>query len=164
MQRLTSAILILFFFHRRAIGASIADAAAIEAAQYVLHSLQNINDSGIYAESLHLHSVPSASIVKGRFHTNKLLTIHFSSPHFASGKETESFEVIVMESEIVEGEEGENFGDNVRCRRRGYAIDRFPEMNEEEIKKARQRKVARIVEENKRIREDILSWERVEIS
>ena len=56
------------------------------------------------------------------------LTIELSSDNFASGNETELFEIIVMEHKQPKG-------------RRGYAIDRFPKMKYEEIEDALRRKV-----------------------
>lgn len=131
--------------------------AATEAANFVLQSLGEINDSDIYAESLRLHSIHKAQVVDGLYYVNTLLTIEFSSDKFASGNETEVFEVIVMESKL---EESDNDGDGGPShRRRGYAIDRFPKMKDEEIESSLRRKVNRTVQENKKIRKQILASE-----
>ena len=133
----------------------ITDASAIKAAHYVIDSLKEINDSGIYAESLSLHSILAASMVEGIYHNNTVLTIQLASEYFYSGNKTESFEVIVMDSFIQDY--GET--DDGKRNRRGYAIDRFPKMNEEEIEKASWRKVDKVVRENKKMRAEILRWE-----
>ena len=132
------------------------DIIALEAASFVLNSLKEINDSAIYSESLHLHSIHDVAVDDGLYHTNKILTLELSSEHFASGKGKELFQVIVMESKLQEGDEG-----STHRLRRGYAIDRFPKMKDEAIEDSLRRKVERTVEENKRSRKEVLStsWE-----
>ena len=120
---------------------------AMEAASFVLNSLKEINDSAIYSESLHLHSIHDIAVDGGLYHTNTILTLELSSEHFASGKGKELFKVVVMESKLQEGDEGDS--------RRGYAIERFPKMKDEAIEDSLRRKIERTVEENKRIRKDI---------
>ena len=126
---------------------------ALESAIFVLDSLKDINDSLIYEESLHLHliAVRNTSIVDGLYHMNKIMTVELSSPHFYSGNATEIFDIIVMESKPEQGRE-----ENGRIRR-GYAIDRFPKMNYDEVDASLQRKNARAVERNKGIRKMVLS-------
>ena len=123
------------------------DIIAMEAASFVLNSLKEINDSAIYSESLHLHSIHDIAVDGGLYHTNTILTLELSSEHFASGKGKELFKVVVMESKLQEGDEGDS--------RRGYAIERFPKMKDEAIEDSLRRKIERTVEENKRIRKDI---------
>ena len=132
---------------------AIPNEIATEAANFFLDSLKEINDSGIYSESLDLRSIQAADVADGLYHINTILTVELSSPHFASGNETELFEVIVMESKPERDDDGE-----LVRRRRGYAIDRFPRMKDEEIESALQRRVDRTVTENKQIRKEILSW------
>ena len=129
------------------------DSIAMEAASFVLNSLKEINDSAIYSESLHLHSIHDVAVDDGLYHTNKILTLELSSEHFASGKDKELFQVVVMDSKLQEGDEGDS--------RRGYAIDRFPKMKDEAIEDSLRRKIEITVEENKRIRKEVLStsWE-----
>ena len=128
------------------------DDVALESATIVLDSLKGINDSGIYEESLHLIAVHNISIVDGLHHMNTIMTVELASPHFASGNATELFDVIVMESKQLEQGREED------VRRRGYAIDRFPKMKDDEIEASLQRKIDRTVERNKDIRKRILSW------
>ena len=123
----------------------------MEAATFVLDSLKDINDSGIYEESLHLIAVHNISIVDGLYHLNTIMTVELESPHFASVLPTELFDVVVMESKLDQGREED-------VRRRGYAIDRFPKMKDDEIEASLQRKIDRTVERNKDIRKRILSW------
>mmetsp|Transcript_41379 Transcript_41379/g.86810 ORF Transcript_41379/g.86810 Transcript_41379/m.86810 type:complete len:151 (-) Transcript_41379:147-599(-) len=133
-----------------AIGAtSVPNEIAIDAASFVLDSLREINDSGIYAESLALHSVRDAKVIDGLYYKNTLLTIELSSEKFGSGFPIEVFEIIVMESEHEE---------NIH-KRVGYAIDRFPKMKDEEIESVLRRRVKSTVQKNKKIRKEILSWE-----
>ena len=128
------------------------DNIAMEAASFVLNSLKEINDSAIYSESLHLHSIHDIAVDDGLYHTNTILSLELSSDHFASGKDTELFKVVVMDSKLEEGDEGDS--------RRGYAIERFPKMKDEAIEDSLRRKVEMTVEENNNIRKEVLSsWE-----
>jgi len=130
---------------------------AMEAASFVLNSLKEINDSAIYSESLHLHSIHDIAVDDGLYHTNTILSLELSSEHFASGKDTELFKVVVMDSKkLQEGDEGDS--------RRGYAIERFPKMKDEAIEDSLRRKVEITVEGNKRIRKEVLSSREIVIA
>ena len=128
---------------------SIAD----EAATFVLESLVEMSDSGIYKESLRVNSINNVSIIDGLYHTNSLFVMELASEHFESGQELENFQVIVMDSKPnANGDENLNGG-----MRRGYAIDRFPKMKDEQIEAAQSRKVERTVKRNKQIRHEVLN-------
>ena len=128
---------------------SIAD----EAAKFVLESLVEMSDSGIYSEYLRVNSINNVSIIDGLYHTNSLFVMELASEHFESGQELENFQVIVMDGKPnANGDENLNGG-----MRRGYAIDRFPKMKNEQIEAAQSRKVERTVKRNKQIRHEVLS-------
>mmetsp|Transcript_15550 Transcript_15550/g.32965 ORF Transcript_15550/g.32965 Transcript_15550/m.32965 type:complete len:179 (-) Transcript_15550:108-644(-) len=132
----------------------------IDLASYVLHSLQDMNESGIYNEGLTLHSILWTKKIQGRYHAISMMEVVFASPYFHSGSETESFNVVVMENFAEESinEEQNKFSSKSKDdgkstkRRRGYAIDRFPKMKEDEIEKMRILKIERQITENEKIR------------
>lgn len=142
--------LCVLLVHTKSIPNKEKEDVALEAATFVLDSLKDINDSGIYEESLHLIAVHNISILDGLYHTNTIMTVELESPHFEDA--TELFDVIVMESKQLEQGREED------VRRRGYAIDRFPEMKDDEVEASLQRKIDRTVKRNKDIRKRILSW------
>lgn len=144
--------LCVLLVHTKSIPNKEKEDVALEAATFVLDSLKEINDSGIYEESLHLIAVHNISILDGLYHTNTIMTVELESPHFSSGNATELFVVIVMESKQLEQGREED------VRRRGYAIDRFPEMKDDEVEASLQRKIDRTVKRNKDIRKRILAW------
>ncbi len=126
----------------------------IDLASYVLRSLKDMNESGMYKEGLTLHSILWIRQIHGRYHTNTIMEVEFASPYFHSGREIESFNVVVMENFIEESMNVEQnqfsskttVEDKSTKLRRGYAIDRFPKMKEDEIK-ARTQKIGRRVVE-----------------
>lgn len=144
--------------------ATVSVETAFGAARFVLSSLQEINDSGIYRESLRLtKSIRHARLVKSLFHTCILLDVELSSSNFASGNETELFEMIVMGHTPEDLDDGDNA---LRPKSEdpskllsyvGYAIDRFPKMKGQAIEDALQRKVASTVLRNGKIRKEIFS-------
>ena len=122
---------------------------ALAAAGFVLDNLKEISDSGIYGESLQLRSVHNAEVVDGLFHACIVLDAELSSSYFASGNETEMFEMIVMRRTQERPEDPKRW--------HSYAIDRFPKMKNDAIKNALQRKVEMTVRRNEKIRREILS-------
>lgn len=115
---------------------------ATEAANYVLKSLHDVSGSGIYS-NLRIGSIRDAREADGlHFNTDVTLSLDISSDHFASGNDTETFKMIVMEDE----------GQFV-----GYAIDRFPKMNEDDINQASKRTIEAKRKESQLVRREVLS-------
>lgn len=126
------------------------------AAGFVLDSLKEINDSGIYCESLQLHSIHEAKVVDGLFHTCMLLTVELSSSNFASGNETELFEMIAMKRKPGEVRGDKDVAPERVTKWHSYAIDRFPKMKKGAIEDALRRKVETTIRRNKKIRREVL--------
>lgn len=110
--------------------------------EYALKELKKLSDSGVY-ETLQLSKVISSQIQDGIFHNNMILKLELSSPFFRSGRDTETFDVIVMSHKE----------DGVKS----FAIDEFPVMDEDAIEHFWQLKVER----KKIVREE--SFRRLEI-
>lgn len=90
----------------------------VKAAEFAVSELRKLSDSGVY-ESISLASIKTAATQDGVFHYNTFLTLELSSPHLKSGEPTEIFDMMVM----VHMEDGTY----------SFAIDEFPEMNEDAI-------------------------------
>ena len=95
-------------------------------AEFAVSELSSLSDSGVY-ETLSLSRVVSAREEDGLFHDNLVLTLALASPHFASGKSEEEFEVVVM----THKEDGI----------KSIAIDEFPIMSESSIEAFYERRV-----------------------
>lgn len=167
IQSIFALLLAVIFGSRHANGSRRSrntDTEPIDLALYVLHSVQDMNESGIYNEGLTLHSILWTEKIRGRFHDNTIMEVEFASPYFHSGSETESFNVVVMEyfaEESINKEQNQfssktNDDHKSSRRRRGFAIDRFPKLKEDEIKKTRISKIARQMTKNERIRMESL--------
>ena len=93
-----------------------------------MSQLKILSDSGIY-ESLSLDSVLAASTQSGIFHHNTFLQLELASDFFRDGRATGTFDVMVMRH-LEDGTHS-------------FAIDEFPEMNEDAIEEFWIRKVER---------------------
>eukprot|EP01036_Dinobryon_divergens_P024306 gene24306-32742_t len=113
------------------------------AAAFAVRELSKLSDSGIYT-TINLKRLVSAEYQIGVYHENTILNLELSSPYFKSGKTTESFEIVVMK----------HLEDGVRS----FAINEFPEMNEDAIEEFYIRKV----EARRRKREE--SFRRLEFA
>ena len=80
--------------------------------------LQKLSDSGIY-RTLALSSIRDAWTQEGVFHHNTFLELELSSPHLKGGAATATFDVMVMRH-LEDGTYS-------------FAIDEFPEMDEDAI-------------------------------
>lgn len=80
--------------------------------------LRRLSDSGVY-RTISLSKIEAASTQEGVFHYNVFLKLELSSPHLKSGEPTAVFDVLVMRH-LEDG----TFS---------FAIDEFPEMNEDAI-------------------------------
>lgn len=111
-------------------------------AMYVLSELERISDTGIYA-TLALDKIVNASHRVGVYHHNYEMTLVLRSPFFANGSPTSSHNVMVMVS----------LSDN---KSRSFAIDEFPEMDDDAMEDFWIRKV----EAHRAAREAVLrEWE-----
>ncbi len=90
----------------------------LKEAEFAVKELSKLSDSLIY-NTLQLSEIISARQYDGIFHTNVLLELRLSSPHFKSGAENEIFNMITLEHK----EDGT----------KTLAIDEFPNMNEVDI-------------------------------
>ena len=81
--------------------------------------LRKLSDSGVY-ESISLARIVAAETKVGVYHTNWFLKCELASPHFKGGAATIEGDVIVMEDLEAEGA-------------LSFAIDEFPEMEEDAI-------------------------------
>ena len=91
---------------------------AVKAAEFAVHELKKLSDSGIYA-TLSLNKIISANFQRGVYHNNTILEIELSSPHFKSGKTIETYSMIVMK----------HLEDGISS----FAIDEFPVMKDDAI-------------------------------
>ncbi|CAM9912276.1 unnamed protein product [Phaeothamnion confervicola] len=94
------------------------DPEVVKASQWAVGELQKLSDSGIYT-TLSLKRVAAASAQEGVFHFNIFMTLELASPYFASGRKTESYELMVMR----------HFEDDVLS----LAIDEFPTMDPDAV-------------------------------
>lgn len=126
----------------------VSEGIIVDAAAAAMKELRGLSDSGVY-ESLSLRQILSAStqVVAnyivfsipylspqldqqvGTFHHNTFLSLEIASPFFKDNKSSAIFEVIVMDA----------FHDNSRS----FAIDNFPEMDEDAVEQFWIRKVER---------------------
>ena len=113
------------------------------AAEFAVRELSKLSDSGVYT-TIELSRIVTAEFQNGVYHENTILNLELSSPCFKSGKPVESFEIVVMK----------HFEDGVRS----FAINQFPEMNEDAIEEFYIRKV----EARRRKREE--SFRRLELA
>lgn len=115
-------ILICIFYGKvvenEKIDRKVDDVDIIKAAEFAVHELRLLSDSGIY-ESLHLQSILHAASQVGVFHDNLFLTLRLGCLHFESGLKYENFEIMVME----------HF-DN---KEKSFSIDRFPKLKESAV-------------------------------
>ena len=74
----------------------IARSTPNEAAAFAITHLRTLSDSGVYT-SLSLKSIISSVESEGRFYDITSMVLDIESPYFASGRESEEFEVIIME-------------------------------------------------------------------
>ena len=102
------------------ISANPVDPIIIASADYAVQELRKLSDSGVY-ETLGLSEIVSASTQVGVFHNNTFLLLRLSSEYFWDGEPTADFKVMVMKHH----EDGAH----------SFAIDEFPEMNEDAIEK-----------------------------
>ena len=113
-----SFLVLLLFFAARAANLALSSDIVNAEASYALVELAKLSDSGVYS-TLQLHKVLAASQEDGIFHQNTMLTLELSSPHFNSGSDTETFDVVVMTHK----------DDGIRS----IAISEFPVMTEASI-------------------------------
>ncbi|OQR99243.1 hypothetical protein ACHHYP_07154 [Achlya hypogyna] len=97
----------------------VTDPAIVHAAEFAVTELRRLSDTGIYT-TLSLHEIKSGATQEGDFHYNTYLTLELASPHFKSGQPVEPYEIVVMESLDAD-------------RRKSFAIDNFPEMDDDAI-------------------------------
>lgn len=109
-------ILLLIAMAASAGGAPTLDADG--AARFAITELRKLSDSGVY-ESIELARVASAEAKVGVYHTNWFLRCVLASEHFKGGAPTIERDVIVME-DLEDG--GLSF-----------AIDEFPEMDDDAV-------------------------------
>jgi hypothetical protein len=110
------------------IPADVSSPAIVAAAELAIVELTKLSDSGVY-ETLSLSRINSASEQSGVFHFNTFLDLELESKHFKSGKPTEAFEMMIMR----------HYEDGTHS----FAIDEFPQMNEDTIEEYWIRKVER---------------------
>lgn len=108
---------------------------------YVVNQLKQISGSGIY-ESLEISRILSSDIQMGIYHAKYQFRLELESPLFASGREEEEFDIILMED--YKGQ-------------RSFAINEFPEMNSPAIEDYRQQKVGDLLERRKQLFQHIRS-------
>jgi hypothetical protein len=108
--------------------ADVSNPTIVAAAELAVAELAKLSDSGVY-ETLGLFKINSASTQTGVFHFNTFLDLELESQHFKSGKPTEAFEMMIMQ----------HYEDGTHS----FAIDEFPEMNEDTIEEYWIRKVER---------------------
>mmetsp|Transcript_44589 Transcript_44589/g.100704 ORF Transcript_44589/g.100704 Transcript_44589/m.100704 type:complete len:244 (-) Transcript_44589:204-935(-) len=113
----------------------VDDPDILKSASYALGELKLLSDSGVY-NTISLSKIVEAKTEYGVFHHNTYLTLELASPEFASGEKVESFRLMVMR----------HFEDDTLS----FAIDEFPEMNEDAIERYWIEKVER----NRRLREE----------
>eukprot|EP00750_Incisomonas_marina_P033012 INCI9520.4.p1 GENE.INCI9520.4~~INCI9520.4.p1 ORF type:complete len:193 (+),score=42.91 INCI9520.4:51-629(+) len=106
----------------------VTDPEVLAAAQFAVLELQGLSDSGIY-ETLTLGSIHSAATEVGIYHHNTILDLDLKSPYLQNGVETSRHTVIVM-SNLADGT-------------RSFAIDEFPNMDEDASEQFWIRKVER---------------------
>ncbi|KAF0687890.1 Aste57867_20382 [Aphanomyces stellatus] len=99
---------------------AVTDEAVVGAAHFAVTELQKLSDTGIYT-TLSLTRIKSAATQVGDFHFNTFLDLELASPHFKSGRPTESFSVVVMQSKL----------DDILS----FAIDEFPVMDDDAIER-----------------------------
>lgn len=109
---------------------------------FAIRELSKLSDSGVYT-TLSLSKIIAAKREEGLYHHNTILTLSLQSPHFASEKEEEAFEIIVM----THKEDGI----------KSIAINEFPVMSESAIESFYMKKVT----QKTRTREE--SFRRLEI-
>ncbi|OQR95955.1 hypothetical protein THRCLA_22040 [Thraustotheca clavata] len=95
------------------------DPVIVQAAEFAVDELKKLSDTGIYS-TLSLKAIRSGATKKADYHDNIYMTIELASPYFKSGKESEVYEIVVMEA--LDGD-----------RRKSFAIDNFPEMDEDAL-------------------------------
>lgn len=110
------------------IPADVSSPEIVAAAELAVVELTKLSDSGVY-ETLSLSKIKFASEQSGVFHFNTFLDLELESKHFKSGKPTEAFEMMIMR----------HYEDGTHS----FAIDEFPEMNEDTIEEYWIRKVER---------------------
>ena len=113
-----------------------------EEGAFAVSELSALSDSGVYT-TLSLSSIMAARAEEGLYHNNVIMTLELSSPHFASGRPKEIFQVVVMTHKE----------DKIKS----IAIDEFPVMNESAIESFYEKRV----DNKERDREE--SFRRLEI-
>ena len=93
---------------------------AVKDAEYAVNELKKLSDSRIY-ETLSISKITAAEEEDGIYHVNTLLTLELASSHFKSGLPLETFHMVVMRNKIDQS--------------MSFAIDEFPEMDEQSIEK-----------------------------
>ena len=102
---------------------------ALEESEFALAHLRSLSDSGVYV-TLSLSSIASCEITPGVFHSNTLLSLELSSPHFASGLPSETFSVLVM-SPYPDSAGGDAVAGSPLPR--SFAISDFPSMSDSSV-------------------------------
>lgn len=93
--------------------------SVVDAARWAVNELQHLSDSDIY-ETLSLESILFANVSQGVLHERMTrIRIGLGSPYFDSKNETETFDLVVLEP--------------YQNRRRSFAINEFPNMDEEMV-------------------------------
>lgn len=103
--------------------------------KFAVAELRKLSDSGIY-RTLSLSRIQAASTQDGVFHHNTFLELELSSPHFKGGASVATFDVMVMRH-LEDGTYS-------------FAIDEFPEMDEDAIEMFWIEKVERHREEREK--------------
>lgn len=97
---------------------AVDDPEIVEAAAFVMEELRELSDSGVY-RSLELARINEAATQEGVFHHNTFLDVVLASPYFAGGVPESEHQILVMRAR----------DDGVLS----FAIDEFPEMDEDAI-------------------------------
>lgn len=140
----------------------------VDAANFAVDKLRQLSHSDVY-QTISLQKILTGTVTEGIFHRKHiLLEVLLSSPVFASGDEAERFQILVMEEEEEarigynedekrvhrpDEEEREHKCSNASSttettgstdtRKRSFAIDRFPSMDETAIESWWIRKIER---------------------
>lgn len=112
-------------------------------AQWALHRLRNMSDSGIF-RTLALQRVVNASFQPGAYHNNTIMFLELASPALLDGDASSTHAVVVL-TDLEDGV-------------RSLAIDEFPLMEPEAVEEAWRQKVV-LSREARALEFRVLDWE-----